>query len=103
VTGDPPNVAVIPPEVADIAEEYLAKRRADIVRYREALGRGDFDAIRCLAHKMKGTGTGYGFSPLTEIGAALEKASAARDLTALEAGIESLSRYIGSVVLEYSK
>ena len=48
---------------------FLArKRRAEIPVYQQALTEGNFNAIRSLGHKMKGTGAGYGFPMLTELG-----------------------------------
>jgi hypothetical protein len=45
----------------DVVPAYLEKRRKDIETYRLAIGSSDFDLLRMLGHKMKGTGTGYGF------------------------------------------
>ncbi len=40
---------------------YLEKRRGDVAKLREALDRGDFEAIRTLGHQMAGTGGGIRF------------------------------------------
>jgi len=40
----------------DIVPGYLEKRRAEIDTYRQALAGGDFDSIRMMGHKLKGTG-----------------------------------------------
>ena len=38
---------------------------------------GDYAIIRTLGHQMAGTGGGYGFDPITEIGSALEDSALA--------------------------
>jgi signal transduction histidine kinase/CheY-like chemotaxis protein len=76
---------------------YLAKRRADVAKLREALDRGDFGTVRTLGHQMAGTGGGYGFEPITEIGGALEEAALACDSARIRAGAEELERYLRAV------
>jgi CheY-like chemotaxis protein/HPt (histidine-containing phosphotransfer) domain-containing protein len=85
----------------DVVPGYLAKRRAEVAVYRERLGAGDFDAIRKLAHKMKGTGGGYGFPKLTELGAALEKGAIQSDTSAIRENLDEFALYLESVKLEY--
>ncbi|HME10251.1 MAG TPA: ATP-binding protein [Bryobacteraceae bacterium] len=85
----------------DLVPGYLDKRRGEIAKYREALERGDFEAVRMLGHKLKGTGAGYGFPVLTEIGGKLEQQAIAQDAEGLRAKIEELARYVNSVKLEF--
>ncbi len=79
---------------------YLEKRRGDITKLREALGRGDFDAIRTLGHQMSGTGGGYGFEPITKMGSTLEEAALAGDIVRIRASIEDLDHYLNAVQVE---
>jgi signal transduction histidine kinase/CheY-like chemotaxis protein len=79
---------------------YLEKRRGDVQRLRDALGRGDFATIRTLGHQLTGTGGGYGFEPITEIGSALEESALAGDTVRMSASIEALERYLNSVRVE---
>lgn len=85
----------------DVVPGYLEKRRAEVPLYRSHLDAGDFKAIMQMAHKTKGTGTGYGFPRLTELAAALE--TAARDGNAESATrhIGDFAEYVNSVRLEY--
>jgi len=53
---------------------YLEKRRGDVAKLRGALDRGHFATIRTLGHQLTGTGGGYGFEAITEIGSALSAA-----------------------------
>jgi CheY-like chemotaxis protein len=79
---------------------YLEKRRGDVRKLRAALDRGDYATIRTLGHQMSGTGGGYGFEPITEIGNVLEEAAQAGDAAQMRASIEDLDRYLNSVQVE---
>jgi CheY-like chemotaxis protein len=81
--------------VRALAPEYLNHRRVDIVAIRSALEKSDFAAIRSLGHKMSGTGAGYGFPRISEIGAALELAAASQDSSAIRAQLDALSVICG--------
>ena len=52
---------------------------------------------------MKGTGAGYGFPALTEIGDAIEKGALAKDGAKVAAEIERLAHYLAGVRLEPAK
>jgi len=71
--------------------ERSRKKAADIVA---ALGRGDFDAIRTNGHNMKGTGTAYGFPPITELGGTIEQAALAKDADAVRTAVQDLLAYL---------
>ena len=79
---------------------YLEKRRGDVAKLRAALDRGDYGTIRTLGHQMAGTGGGYGFEPITEIGGALEESALAGDAARIRASIDDLDRYLSAVRVE---
>jgi hypothetical protein len=79
---------------------YLEKRRADVGKLRDALNCGDIATIRTLGHQMSGTGGGYGFDPITEIGSVLEEAALANDTARMQASIDDLERYLSAVHVE---
>jgi HPt (histidine-containing phosphotransfer) domain-containing protein len=87
----------------DLVPGYLAKRRKDVQAYRDALERGDFDTVRMLGHKMKGTGAGYGFVLLTEIGGAIEQAALRKDASDVAANVDRLAWYVDNVQLDYAQ
>lgn len=98
----PANIKIlIEPGMEDVVPSYLEKRRKEIPQYRQALENGDFDAIRMLGHKMKGTGAGYGFAELTSLGAALEQAALRADTPEIRAKVEEFAVYVEAVQLEY--
>jgi HPt (histidine-containing phosphotransfer) domain-containing protein len=102
--GSPETFSVQVEEgMEDLAPGYLEKRRAEVALYRAALSAGDFDSIRKIAHKMKGTGSGYGFPRLTELGGALEKSAIESDAAGVAQNLDQFAIYAERVRLEYSK
>lgn len=62
-------------DLADLIPGYLSNRRADIVAINKALETKDMDTIRIIGHSLKGSGGGYGFETITDIGRIMEKAA----------------------------
>ena len=91
----------IEPGMEDVVPGYLEKRRKEIPQYLQALENQDFDAIRMLGHKMKGTGAGYGFEELTSLGGAIEQAALHKDIPEIRVKVEEFARYVDAVELEY--
>ena len=83
--------------IADLVPGYLANRRRDVTRIREALQRLDYASARTLGHRMKGTGGGYGLARISEPGAAIETASKFGDPVALEEAVAALDDFLARV------
>jgi signal transduction histidine kinase/CheY-like chemotaxis protein len=93
-------VPVIESWLKPVVGGYLEKRRADVAKLRIALDHGDYGTIRTLGHQMAGTGGGYGFEPITEIGSVLEDSALAIDADRIRTSIEDLDRYLNAVQVE---
>jgi PAS domain S-box-containing protein len=76
---------------------YLESRRRDVQTILEALNRSDYETIRELSHKMNGTGSSYGFSPITEVGAKMEAAAKEQNAYEIRSRVTELSRYLEAV------
>jgi chemotaxis protein histidine kinase CheA len=63
------------------------------------LGREDYDAVRRMAHDVKGTGAAYGFAPLTSVASSLEQAAAAHDLERMNRALNYMDAYLQCVEL----
>ncbi len=83
--------------------EFLENRRADVDAIGSAAGAEDYETVRVLGHSMKGSGGGYGFDELTEIGAGLEQAAKAKDGAAIRAGLDKLVDYLARVEVVYEE
>jgi response regulator RpfG family c-di-GMP phosphodiesterase len=82
-----------------VIPRYLESRRKDVETILAAVERSDFAAIAALGHKMCGTGAGYGFTPITEIGVALEQAAKEKNDDAIREHAAGLSRYLALVTV----
>jgi hypothetical protein len=92
-------IAHIDPELADLIPGYLANRKRDMAALREALEKKDLETVRILGHSMKGSGGGYGFDTITDIGSMLEKAAQEGREEMIRREIERLGVYLEQVVI----
>ncbi len=105
----PPTVAAAPAahEVEEHVDQskgiqalvpgYLRNRRRDIDTIRAALRKSDLQSIQRLGHNMKGTGKGYGFPPLSEIGRCIERAAIEGDAQSLQQLVKDLEAFLDRV------
>jgi HPt (histidine-containing phosphotransfer) domain-containing protein len=84
-------------DLQDIIPAFLDQRSRDISSIRAALERRDFDSIRIRGHSMKGSGGGYGFETISEIGAALEKAASAANVAGIQSRLDELKSHLARV------
>jgi len=87
----------VDPDLADLVQGFLDKRRNDTVVLLTALDGGDFETIRILGHSMKGSGGGYGFDAISEIGAALEQAAKRKQPDEIRQQVRALAGYLEQV------
>ncbi len=80
---------------------FFKNRREDIKSMLAALENGDYETIRILGHAMRGSGGGYGFDTITDIGNALEQAATDRKSEEIRKRIHELSRYLERVEVVY--
>jgi hypothetical protein len=92
-----PVVTIDDPEVAPLVPAFLALRRADVRAFRDALRIGAYPAIQFTAHKLKGTGRGYGFTTISRLGSELEVAAHEQDVERMRAIIDELDDYLARV------
>lgn len=97
---EPDVVTIEDPDIAPLVPEFLELRRADVRMFREALGAGEFKQIQSSAHKMKGSGRGYGFSVVSRLGEDLERAAHEQDVATLTALVDELDAYLTRVQVQ---
>jgi len=88
-------------DLEEIVPVFLRNRQKDITAIHEALHKGDFEDIRVRGHSMKGVGSGYGFEPVTTLGARLEKAATAEDDAEIRRAVAELADYMSRVDVVY--
>ena len=64
---------------------------------RQAVDKDDMTTIEDLAHTMKGTGGGYGFQKITELGEALERTARQRDHDSILKLVKELEVYLDTL------
>ena len=84
-------------DIREIIPLFLAHRSRDVQTIRTALEQNDFESIQVLGHKMKGTGSGYGFDAISEIGGQLERVAKNREGAAIHELLEKLGYYLDNL------
>jgi len=90
-------VVKVDPEIADLIPGFLNNRKKDIKDMESYLEVGNFEQIERLGHGMKGSGAGYGFEGITEIGKSIEIAGKEKNIEDIKKGIEDLRDYLDRV------
>ncbi len=99
----PLTLAIPPPEpdlsrtarrLAERTPAYLENCRLNVTAMLAALDRGDFEAVTILGHNLRGSGGGFGFQAITDIGAGLEQSADISDLAVTRRWVGELSSYL---------
>ena len=101
-SGDKPRTPFVlqtDPLLLPLIPEYLRNRQLDLGRLADALGRGDFAAMRKLGHDMHGSGGAYGLPPVSVYGREIEDAAVAGDAAGVEAALGRLRLFLETVQL----
>ncbi|MCH7650234.1 MAG: Hpt domain-containing protein [Nitrospinae bacterium] len=88
-------------DLQDLVPGYLENRESALLIYQQALEKGDFDSIAVLGHSMKGSGGGYGFNDLSQIGRAIEKAAKSKDKESVRKSIIDMTAYLKKLEIVY--
>ena len=96
-------IVQVDPEIEDIVPIFLQNRSDDVESLSKALEDGDFDTIRLLGHSMKGSGGGYGFDAITDIGRSLEQAATGQSSGEIKRLVEELASYLNRVEVVYEQ
>ena len=94
-------IAHVDPDLRELIPGYLQNRRKDIKSINTALKDSDLKKIRTLGHSMKGSGGGYGFMPISKIGAAIELAAKEKAPDKIQIHLEELKDYLNNVSVVY--
>jgi len=84
-------------KLAERTPAYLRNCRQNVIDMHEALDRADFEAVTILGHNLRGSGGGFGFQAITDIGAGLEQAAESADTVASRKWLGELSSYLDRV------
>jgi hypothetical protein len=96
------NVVRVEKSLEHLIPKFMANRHNDIARLGNALEKRDFAALSALGHELKGTGAGYGFNYVSELGERIEVCAAASDQDGLAVTIFEFENHIKNLRIEFS-
>ncbi len=69
-----------PQITAEMKARYLTRRRTDVKKLEEAIGKSDFATLAAVAHQIKGNAATFSFQDLESYAVTLEEAALASSL-----------------------
>ncbi|HEX5226890.1 MAG TPA: ATP-binding protein, partial [Bryobacteraceae bacterium] len=81
-------------QVKALVPQYLASKAKQIEEARVALASRDFGPIRRFGHNLKGTGRGYGFPAIEDLGREIERAAAEADASRIASQLDALHNFV---------
>lgn len=89
-------------DLEDIIPGYLEDRKAQCPVIQELADAGKFAELQTIAHGLKGSGGCYGFSQLSEIGAAMEAAAKNGSRDEVLQQLATLVAYLEDIEVRYA-
>jgi HPt (histidine-containing phosphotransfer) domain-containing protein len=100
--ANPPEIeAVVPSDLQDLVPVFLENRKKDLHSLTVAIAAGDFELVRRIGHRMKGSGRSYGFSAITALGMQMEERGKARDRDGVIKLLAKYRHYLDNVKIKY--
>ncbi len=90
-------------DLEDIVPDFLDNRVKDVRLLKDALEQKDFPTIKALGHSMKGSGGGYGFDRISEIGRVLETAAKNENADTIQKQTISLDLFLNNLEVVYKE
>lgn len=81
-------------QVKALIPQYLASQSKQIEEARACLASRDFGPIRRFGHNLKGTGRGYGFPSIEDLGTEIERAAAQADARRVAEQLDALHLFV---------
>jgi HPt (histidine-containing phosphotransfer) domain-containing protein len=94
-------VVYVDPDLEELIPMFIDNRYQDIEQINQLLSAGDFSEVQRLGHSMKGSGGGYGFDEITNIGSRMELAAIRGDRKEVEQLNKQLAQYLSNVKVVY--
>ncbi len=98
---DTPTTEYISSDREERMERFFASSRKDLDLMRAALDAEDYSTLVRLGHTAKGTGYGYGFRGMGDIGLELEAAAVQRQAGLCRSLVERMARYLATVQVKF--
>ncbi len=82
------------PEFQELIQQYIDYLKETLPELKANIEKRDFPALRKYGHNMKGSGGGYGFANLTELGKKMEAAALAEDINKYQDYVRQLEDFL---------
>lgn len=96
-----PITIQIDADLEPLVPGFLENRRNEVSDFRTALGAADLETLESLGHSLKGTGGGYGFDTLTDIGREIEQRAQSADIEGIRTHVDRLADFLERVQVRY--
>lgn len=97
------NKVYIDSDLEFLIPQFLENREEDMKNLEVLLEKSEFDQIRIIGHSMKGSGGGYGFDYLTQIGSQIEKNAELKNEDEIKKLIDELKNYLENIEIIYEE
>jgi len=101
--ADGPIIERIDTDLEELMERFFINSNEDLVKMQDALAAKDYETLTRLGHTAKGTGYGYGFRGMGDIGAELEKSGLASDEVRCVEQVGRMAHYLANVKVEFEE
>ncbi|GEM_PF-1232217 len=98
-SGELPNFHV-PQEIRQIAENFLENCTDQISEMATALTGQDYETVQAISHKLAGEGAAFGFDPISQLGAELNKAATSENQERAVELLEELDDFLKNIHLD---
>ena len=95
------NIVYVDSDLKELIPMFLENRADNIAELKKLLKEENYEGIEKLGHKIKGSGGGYGFDKVTDLGREIEQAAAAGNTKKLRDLIEELAEHMDKVEIKY--
>ncbi len=103
MTQQKKTVVYIDQDFKDIVPDFIEAFHKNIDEIKAALKTRDFEAVRFIGHNLKGTGGGYGFEEISDIGLKLNLAAKDQDIRIIENLLSEMESYFSRIEIVYKK
>ena len=90
-------------DLEPIIPRFFELRKEDVDSIKKSLKKGDYETMRRSGHSMKGSGGGYGFDYISELGKGIENAAIEENSKEIEQRVNELSKYLKKVEVIYDE
>ncbi len=88
-------------DMQDTAPNYLETKRRELPELFSFHSTGNLEALRKAGHKLAGSGGGYGFDRISELGKQIETLARSGDTEGIAAQLTELKDYIENLEIVY--